>query len=59
MEFFIVGHRHSEDGFEMLSQRCVSITSDGAAGCVIRVPCDRPLTGGAVTQYIKPVVALR
>ena len=58
VEYFIVGHRHSEDGFEVLSPRCVSITSDGAAGCVIRAACDRPLTSGSVTQYIKPIVSL-
>ena len=58
-EFFLLGHRHSEDGFEILSPRCLSITSDGAAGCVVRLPCDRPLSSGSVTQYIKPIVALR
>ena len=58
VEFFLLGHRHSEDGFEVLSPRCLTITSDGAAGCVVRVPCDRPLTSGSVTQYIKPLVTL-
>jgi hypothetical protein len=59
VEFFLLGHRHSEDGFEVLSPRCLSITSDGAAGCVVRLPCDRPLSAGSITQYIKPIVALR
>jgi len=59
VEFFLLGHRHSEDGFEVVSPRCVTITSDGAAGCVVRLPCDRPLSAGSLAQYIKPLVAVR
>jgi 3',5'-cyclic AMP phosphodiesterase CpdA len=58
VEYFVVGHRHSEDGFEVLSPRCVAITSDGAAGCVIRLPCDRPLTAGSLSLYMKQIVSL-
>jgi hypothetical protein len=59
VEFFLLGHRHSQDGFEIVSPRCVTITSDGAAGCVVRLPCDRPLSSGSLTQYLKPLVAVR
>jgi hypothetical protein len=59
VEYFIVGHRHCEDGFEVLSPRCVAITSAGHAGCVIRLTCDRTVTGGAIPQYIKLIASIR
>jgi hypothetical protein len=59
VEFFLLGHRHSVDGFEVVSPRCVTITSDGPAGCVVRLPCDRPLSAGSLTPYIKTLAALR
>ncbi len=59
VEYFILGHRHLDEGYEFLGPRCLTITSDGPGGCLVRFPCDRPLTGGAVGQYIKPLAAIR
>jgi hypothetical protein len=59
VEYFVLGHRHSENGFEVVSPRCVTITSDGPAGCVVRLNCNQTLTGDTLPQYIKMIAAIR
>ena len=58
VDFFILGHLHTDEGLEVISPRCVAITSDSPAGCIIRLPCDRPLTAGALAQYVKLIATL-
>jgi len=59
VDFFILGHAHSPEGYELITPRCVTIASDNSSGCVVRFPTTQPLTAGALPQYIKPIAAIR
>lgn len=58
VDFFVLGHKHIETGWEMVGPRAVVIVSDHAQGGVLQFHTDAPLTGDVPQQYFKPVVAL-
>lgn len=58
VEFFILGHRHVESGWELTTSRAVSIATDHDHGCVVHFDTDTPLTGKNISEHVKPLVSL-
>ncbi|MGC9455567.1 MAG: metallophosphoesterase [Phycisphaerae bacterium] len=58
VEFFVLGHRHVESGWEMLTKRSLTIASDHSHGCVMRFASDSPVTADNVARMMTPIVAL-
>lgn len=58
VEFFVLGHRHSGAGFEMVPDRAMSIASDNDRGCVLHLPAQARLTMDNVQDYLKPIITL-
>ena len=59
VEFFILGHVHSPDGYARVSPRAITLACDHDHGCIMRFPTDRPLTDASAVEAIMPVVALQ
>jgi predicted phosphodiesterase len=59
VRFFILGHRHLDDGIMMLPNRAVAINSDGARGCVIEFSGEDSLDMLNIIKHRKPISALR
>ncbi len=58
VQFFVMGHRHSPEGFELVPNRAISLTCDSDRGCILHLPNDANVTLENVQQYLKPVIAL-
>ncbi|MFW6065448.1 MAG: metallophosphoesterase [Planctomycetota bacterium] len=58
VEFFVLGHRHVESGWEMLTPRAVTIASDHSHGCVMRFDSDKAVNSESVPGLVTPIVAL-
>lgn len=58
VELFILGHRHTPDGFEKITPRAVTIASDHDYGCVVRFRTDEPLTMDTLPQHVLPLAGL-
>jgi len=56
--FFVLGHAHAEEGFEMIAPRACALASDHDHGRVLEFPADAPLTAQNVGEHVKPIVAL-
>ena len=57
-EFFVLGHRHSGEGFELVPRRAISLTCDSDRGCILHLPPGANVTCENVRQYLKPVITL-
>ncbi len=55
---FLLAHRHCENGFEVISDRCLTVLSDHAHGCIVRFPAGEALTGEMLQQCIVPITSL-
>ncbi len=58
VELFILGHRHTPDGFEKITPRAVTIASDHDFGCVVRFRTDEPLTMDTLPGHVLPLAGL-
>ncbi len=59
VNFFILGHRRIEAGYEIISDRGICLAADHEHGHIMEFPSDVELNGENVTAYLKPVVALK
>ncbi len=57
--FFLLGHQHVEEGFEVLSPRAMVVASDHNRGCVCRFRADETLTGETAPDHVHPIQTLR
>ncbi|MCE5326125.1 MAG: hypothetical protein LLG01_06885 [Planctomycetaceae bacterium] len=58
VNFFVLGHRHMEGGFELFDPQAVALTSDTQHGCIIEFSSDEMLTAEAAQECIKPIALL-
>ena len=58
LEFFILGHLHCPNGYEWLSPRAITLSSDDEHGCVMRFSTGTPLTADSAQAAVKPMVTL-
>lgn len=56
--FFVMGHRHSGTGFELVPDRAISIACDNDRAHILHLPPDVKLTIQNVQSYLKPVAAI-
>ncbi len=55
VEFFVIGHKHIDFGYEIISERALVITSEHGNGCLIHFPASVVLTNQNVSAYIKSI----
>ena len=58
VEFFVLGHRHIENGVMILPDRAIAINSDGPNGCVFEFSTDQTITAENAQQCVKPIMRL-
>ncbi|MFP4105490.1 MAG: metallophosphoesterase [Phycisphaerae bacterium] len=58
VSFFILGHKHMDVGYELISPRAVNIVSDHGHGAVVEFATDQSLDLDTIESYIKPIAAL-
>jgi hypothetical protein len=58
VDYFILGHRHSKQGYEVISSRGLTINSDHEHGFVMRFAGDEPIAAEKLDQYLKPIMTL-
>lgn len=58
VEFFVLGHQYTPDGWQMVTSRAVAIASDHAMGCVVHFDTAAALTAETITDHIKPLRSL-
>ena len=58
VDFFVLGHRKIDGGFEVFAEHAIAISSDKAGGCVLHFSTDVPLTGAAAAQCVKQIALL-
>lgn len=58
IEYFILGHRHSQQGYEVVSPRGLTISTDHERGYVMAFGGDQPLDGGRPEAYLKAILTL-
>ena len=58
VEFFILGHRHVPNGFELIPNRAVTIASDHEAGCVVCFRSNESLCIETIPQHIQALAGL-
>lgn len=57
-EFFVLGHRNVDRGFELFADRAIAVSSDGPGGCVLHFSTDAPLTADTATECVKQIALL-
>lgn len=58
VDFFILGHRHTAAGWELIAPRAMTLASDHDHGCVIEFSSDATLTAETVGGFVRPVASL-
>jgi len=58
VDFFVLGHKNIETGFEVLSDRAVVVVTDHGHGGLLQFSGDEPLTAELAAVSFKPTVAL-
>lgn len=58
VEYFILGHRHSQQGYEVISPRGLTMSTDHERGYVMKFDGDRPVDGGKLDAYLRPILTL-
>lgn len=58
VEFFLLGHRHIETGWEPVPQRGAVLNTDSQGGCVIDLPPRTVPDLSTVEQFIRPASSL-
>ena len=59
VEFFVLGHRRVEAGFELIGTRALSLASDHEHGCVLQFRSDERLEAATAEACVRPIAALR
>lgn len=59
IDFFILGHRHVESGYEIFAPRGMVIASDHEHGYILEFSGDLALTGEMAAECVKPIAGLR
>ena len=57
-EFFVLGHRKIDGGFEVFADRAIAVSSDSPSGCVLHFSTDEPLTPATAAQCVKQIALL-
>lgn len=57
-EYFILGHRHSEQGYETISDRGLTLNTEHERGYVMVFQADEPLKADEISRYLKPLLKL-
>jgi hypothetical protein len=57
-EYFILGHRHSEQGYETISDRGLTLNTEHERGYVMVFGADEPLKADELSRYLKPLLKL-
>ena len=58
VQFFVLGHRHVESGFEIITRRAVTLASDHDHGKIVEFESDEALTAESVVKRVKAVAAI-
>lgn len=58
IEFFILGHVHSPDGYVRVCPRVITLACDHGHGCIMRFPTDQPLDDASAEAAIMRVAGL-
>ena len=58
VSFFVLGHRHSGNGWEKVTDSAVSVSSDNEHGHLLRMDVRQPATYESVVAGLRPIVAL-
>ncbi len=58
VEYFILGHRHVESGWETIGQLGVTIASDHHHGVIVQFTGQDPPTGATIEDHIRPIAGL-
>ena len=59
VRFFLLGHRHTPGGIEIIAPNAVTIASDHEHGRIVHFNVDEPLTAENIESYVKPIAALQ
>jgi len=57
-DFFVLGHRKIDAGFEPMGRRAVALASDSEAGCIIQFGANTVLTADNVAEHVKRIASL-
>ena len=58
VDYFIIGHVPSPDGFEQVGSQVLILACDHDRGCILPFSTSRPLTGESAREGITPVASL-
>jgi len=56
--FFVLGHRHSGNGWERITDTAISISSDNEHGHLLQMDARYPVTYDTIVASLRPIVAL-
>ena len=56
--FFVLGHRHIETPYEVISPKAIIITSEHDRGCILCFDSDAAMDGETAPNHVKPIAAL-
>lgn len=58
-EFFVLGHRRLDAGFEVMGPRAITLASDHEHGCVLQFRSGEAMGAATAPACVKPIAALR
>ena len=58
VEYFILGHRHVEQGYEPIGQLAVTVASDHSHGVIVQFTGQHPPNGQTIEKHIRRINAL-
>ncbi len=58
IEYFILGHQHTEEGFRLLSPRGIVVLCDHNRGCVVRFDSAEQITGDNIAKHLHRIAGL-
>ncbi len=58
VEFFLLGHRHVSAGWELVTDRALTLASDHGQGCLMRFGSDETLTAETVEAHTNRILSV-
>jgi hypothetical protein len=55
VEYFVVGHKHVETGWERLGPRGIVLNSGDSRGCILELTTGETLTGENVQEHVRRI----
>jgi len=58
IDFFVLGHQHTDEGFRLLGPRGIVVVSDHGRGCAVRFDSTEHISGDNIAEHLHRIAGL-